>query len=360
MDNLTLGSGSYPADDVTFLVAPLEIALVDVATKEQLIQSGKKHYSEMLSEEKSPSEGHLALYNAALAHGGHRLAHEVIALAKALASEITARPIVLTSLVRAGVPLGVFLKRALTMLGVDAVHYGISIIRDRGIDDAALARIEARHGTAGICFIDGWTGKGAISKELSRSLKGRPGYDGIPRLVVLADPGGCAWLAASGDDWLIPFGILGATVSGLISRSVYQEPPHLHGARHWHHLQHMDCSAALANHVSALMAELAVNDIPPASWTDNNRATLWSTGQQVVDALAAKHQITNLNRVKPGIAEATRAVMRRVPEMVYVRSVDDPDVALLMLLANKAGVPITEVGDTLGSYRAVTIIQKVT
>lgn len=360
MDNATLGSGSYHPDDVNFLVAPLEIALVDVATKEQLIQSGRKHYSEMLSEEKAPSDGHLALYNAALQHGGPRLAREVMALAKALASQITARPIVLTSLVRAGVPLGVFLKRALALLGVDAVHYGISIIRDRGIDEAALATIEARHGTDGICFIDGWTGKGAIAKELTRSLQGRPGYLGMPRLVVLADPGGCAWLAASGDDWLIPFGILGATVSGLISRSVYRERPHLHGAKHWHHLQDMDCSAALADHVSALMAGLSINDVVPAHWTAAHRDALWAAGQGVVDALAARHQITNLNRAKPGIAEATRAVMRRVPEMVYVRSVDDPDVALLMLLANKAGVPITEVGDTLGSYRAVTIIQKVT
>ena len=35
-----------------------------------------------------------------------------------------------------------------------------------------------------------------------------------PRLVVLADPCGRAWLAASAEDWLIPSGILGATVSG--------------------------------------------------------------------------------------------------------------------------------------------------
>ncbi len=73
------------------------------------------------------------------------------------------------------------------------------------------------HGTDGIVFVDGWTGKGAITGELSRTLKDRPGYPEQPRLVVLADPCGCAWLAASDDDWLILFGIMGAPVSGLIS-----------------------------------------------------------------------------------------------------------------------------------------------
>ena len=43
------------------------------------------------------------------------------------------------------------------------------IIRDRGIDTAALEWIEHHHGTAGIVFVDGWTGKGAITGELIRS-----------------------------------------------------------------------------------------------------------------------------------------------------------------------------------------------
>ncbi len=59
-------------------------------------------------------------------------------------------------------------------MGKRSYHYGISIIRDRGIDAAALDYIESRHGTKGIVFVDGWTGKGAITGELSRTLKDRP------------------------------------------------------------------------------------------------------------------------------------------------------------------------------------------
>ena len=69
-------------------------------------------------------------------------------------------------------------------MGKTSWHYGISIIRDRGIDGAALDVIEERHGTSGIVFVDGWTGKGAITGELVRALKDRPGYPEQPRLVV--------------------------------------------------------------------------------------------------------------------------------------------------------------------------------
>jgi hypothetical protein len=69
--------------------------------------------------------------------------------------------------------------------------------------------------------------------------------------------------------------------------------------------------------------------------------------------------VDGINRIKPGIAEATRAVLRRVPDHVFVRQMDDPDVSLLVGLAKEKGIAVTEAGDTLGQYRAVTIIKKV-
>jgi hypothetical protein len=46
------------------------------------------------------------------------------------------------SLARAGTPMGALLARALRWLGrTDVRHYSISIIRDRGIDENALAFI---------------------------------------------------------------------------------------------------------------------------------------------------------------------------------------------------------------------------
>lgn len=358
MTDFTPFSGAYLAEDVHFLLQPVELEMTPVEKKEQLIQSGARHYSEMLSQEPEPTAWHLDIFSKALDSGAERLAKEVAMLAQALAERFGDTPIVLASLVRAGVPLGVMLHQTLRAMGKVSHHYGISIIRDRGIDDVALAWIEARHGTEGIVFIDGWTGKGAISGELRRSLRDRPGYPDEPRLAVLADPCGKAWLAASDDDWLIPFGIMGAPVSGMISRSIWSADG-LHGCVKCDHLAAFECSRMLVDTVAHYRQRLDFITLPRGELSQTKKAALSQQSEQVIQTLAQTYQISSINRIKPGIAEATRAVLRRVPDHVLVRSTDDPDVALLVYLAREKGLAITEVGDAIGQYRAVTIIKKV-
>lgn len=174
----------------------------DVLEKERLIQSKQKHYSEMISL-RVRRLTHKALYERALEQNGTRMAMDVQSLALALSEACTGPSIVLVSFVRAGLPLGVLLRRALLDMGRDAHHYGISIVRDRGIDKVALEAIIQAHGAENIVFVDGWTGKGAISGEIQRSLNGDSRFPEEPRLVVLADPCGRAWLSASAEDWVI-------------------------------------------------------------------------------------------------------------------------------------------------------------
>lgn len=351
-------SGSYLPEDVHFLLKPVEMEMTPVEQKEQLIQSGEKHYSEMLSQEPEPTAWHLDLFARALEQGAERLAKEVVMLAKALADRFGETPVILVSLVRAGVPLGVMLHQTLREMGKTSHHYGVSIIRDRGIDDTAMDWIEAQHGTEGIVFVDGWTGKGAITGQLRRSLENRAGYPQDPRLVVLADPCGVSWLAASDDDWLIPFGIMGAPVSGLISRSIWSSEG-LHGCVKCDHLSEFECSRLLVDTVAGCRRSLDLAAIPASPWVPQEYVHLKIRSEQVISSLAAEYDISSINRIKPGIAEATRAVLRRVPEHVLVRSVNDPDVALLVYLAREKNITITEVGDRIGQYRAVTIIKKV-
>ena len=60
-------SGSYAAGDVEFLLRQLpEPPFVSVADKEALIQSGRKHYSEMLSPERLPSARYLQVFEDAM------------------------------------------------------------------------------------------------------------------------------------------------------------------------------------------------------------------------------------------------------------------------------------------------------
>lgn len=346
-------SGSYDPDDVIFLMKPVALAPTGIAAKERLIQSGARHYSEMIPHEKVPGAAYLALYRDALARNGRRLARDIADLAGALAARAGGRgEIVLASLARAGTPVGVLLRRALRRLGVAAPHYSLSIIRDRGIDREALRHIAARHDPRDVVFVDGWTGKGAIAGELRTSLSGSSRC-----LAVVADPAGQADLAATSEDYLIPSGILGAIVSGLVSRSILNEalvgPGDLHACVHHRHLAPHDLSRAFVDAIDTL----AQAERPrPLTRTDAEREEAASACEALMARLMRDHDVADRNRIKPGIAEATRALLRRLPDRLLVRDEGDPDVRHLLLLAGESGL---EVGRLPGDsrYRAVTIIR---
>ena len=74
--------------------------------------------------------------------------------------------------------------------GLDLPHYAVSIVRGRGIDANALRWLAAHHDPADVVFVDGWTGKGAITRELAERQRSRPTVAGFdPEIAVLADPG---------------------------------------------------------------------------------------------------------------------------------------------------------------------------
>ena len=354
----TVGSGSYAPEDVHFLLRAVRMEMTDVAEKERLLQSGQKHYSEMISRESAPTGTHKELYARALAQNGGRMAADVQSLALALHAACPGPDIALVSFVRAGLPLGVLLRGALREMGRTVAHYGVSIIRDRGIDGVALEAVLRAHAPENIVFVDGWTGKGAISGELARTLAADRRFAGDPRLAVLADPCGRAWLAASAEDWLIPSGILGATVSGLVSRSIWPARGGLHGCVVYEHLREHDVSREFIERIES--ERKALSAVSPAlPWTAGRKRELQNAAARVIASLAARFGVADPNRVKPGIAEATRAVMRRVPDHVLVRDREDSDVQLLLHLTARAGVPVEEAGSELGPYRAVTVIRKV-
>lgn len=349
--------GSYDPADVTFLMKPVALAPTDIDTKERLIQSGRRHYSEMLSAESLPDPIYIELYEAALARNGARLAADIAGLAEALAERAgKGREVVIASLARAGTPIGALLARGLRRLGRSAPHYSLSIIRDRGIDRVALEHIASRHAPEDIVFVDGWTGKGAISTELQACLADRP-FGVSPFLAVIADPAGRADLAATEDDYLIASGLLNSIVSGLVSRSILNDsvvgPGDFHACVTYPHFAPHDVTRAFVETIDALATEV-VPSLDPRDAA--RRAGTAAACDALVETLMARLGITDRNRVKPGIAEATRAVLRRVPDRLFVRDPEDPDVAHLMHLAGSRGVPINRL-DADCRFRAVAIIK---
>jgi hypothetical protein len=348
-------SGSYSPEDVIFLLNPQEIAPTAIAEKEALIQSGERHYSEMLSAESVPDQRYMDLYANALSENAARLKHDVATLAQAIKQRPeTSENCVILSLARAGTPIGILLKRALQQLGVETFHYSISIIRGRGIDENALAYVAERHGTENAIFVDGWTGKGAIRGELDHSLEqSNSGFK--PFLAVVADPAGRADLAATFDDYVIPSGLLNGIVSGLVSRSVLNDD--VVGADDFH------ACVAMPEHADSdvsrdfISAVRKAGEWSPATetWTESAAPGVRAEADAMIRSIAEECDVRDLNRIKPGIAEATRAVLRRVPDRIYVQRRDDPDVAHICLLAEQAGVRVFE--RNMRTYRAITIIK---
>ena len=374
----TYGSGSYLASDVTVLldiVDKASVADVPVSQKEALIQSGQRHYSDMLTLEQAPTAIHEQLYQQALEQGTTRTATDIANLAYTLHHTFQQtvspeRPLVLVSLVRAGLPVGVLLQRALadtdSSYALPSIHYGISIIRDRGLDTVALQMILDTHRESSIIFIDGWTGKGAIYQELARSLDvfsecSHPNFinifhqgENVIPLLTLADPAGVAWLAASEDDWLIPSGLLNSTVSGLISRSLYTEPlSGLHRSVFYDNLVAVDHSLAFVDHIDTARRALST----PLQYLQTFKQPRYQTAD-LIDMLAAEYDISNRNRIKPTIAEATRAILRRDPERILLATADHPDTVLLRHLCSERDINITVLGAKILPYQAITLIKQ--
>jgi hypothetical protein len=372
------GSGSYLATDVTVLLDIVDkdaVADVPVSQKEALIQSGQRHYSDMLTLEDSPSAMHEQLYIEALEQGKTRAATDIANLAYTLQQVFQPTvnnecPLILVSLVRAGLPIGVLLQRALadadSSYALPSIHYGVSIIRDRGLDPVALQMILDSHPHSPIVFVDGWTGKGAIYQELARSLEAfadpnHPNFanifhqgKGVIPLLTLADPAGVAWLAASEEDWLIPSGLLNSTVSGLISRSLYTEPElGLHRSVFYDNLIKADHSLAFIDYIDTTRRTLSTHlqCLPTYKHPRYQTADL-------IDKLAAEYNISNRNRIKPTIAEATRAILRRDPECILLASDEHPDTVLLRHLCAQRHIAISVLGDKILPYQAITLIKQ--
>ena len=349
-------SGSYQAGDVQFLLRQLPAQqFTSVADKEALIQSGRKHYSEMLSPESLPSERYLQVFEDACAANLKQMARDCLALGGMIADR-RAGDVTVVSLARAGTPVGVIAKRLLEQrFGRGAVHYSVSIARDRGIDAVALRQIVQHHAPESIVFIDGWTGKGVISRELAHSVARFNDEHGTAidsGLYVLSDLAGSAACAASEADYLIPSSILNATVSGLVSRTVVGAPDQLHGCIYYEAFAPHDRSRQFVDAVTAAALALDGADLPHAAL---DRAAAAATSRACLAQLQQEYGVVDVNLIKPGIGEATRVLLRRVPRLLLVRDPASADVRHLTLLAQEKNVPL--IIDRSLPYQAVSLIR---
>ncbi|MFH9823447.1 phosphoribosyltransferase [Streptomyces bobili] len=346
---------SYAPEEVGWLLQDLSDVALEAPTeeREEAIQSGGAHYAESLPVEYQPSEQYQELFHAALETSAARLAQAVGAVTELVIAERSPRP-VLVSLARAGTPVGVLMRRwARHRHGLDLPHYAVSIVRGRGIDANALRWLAEHHDPADVVFVDGWTGKGAISRELAAAVEefeaagGGAGFD--PDIAVLADPGSCVRTYGTREDFLIPSACLNSTVSGLISRTVLRAdlvgPDDFHGAKFYRELAGADLSGVFLDAVSARFPEVAeAVDATVKELLAADREPTWE-GWAAVERISEEYGIHDVNLVKPGVGETTRVLLRRVPWKILARAGAGADLDHVRLLAGQRGVPVEEVGD---------------
>ena len=343
---------TYRAEDVELLLKDITGLVEPMGTRERehAIQAGR-HYCEMLPIEYEPTSPYLAAYEKARTHYAPLVAATVATAAEAVYRAKKKRP-VLVSLARAGTPIGILMKHYLKKrFGANVPHYTISIIRNIGIDENAMRYILARHVPETIQFIDGWTGKGAIQRELKRAIKAYPHVDA--GLAVLSDPANVAAIAGTQNDFLIASACLNSTVSGLLSRTFFRRDiigsRDFHGAAFYKNLRKQDRTYEFINAVEAHFPKEA----SPARYTKSKYA-----GITEVEQIARTFSIENINLIKPGIGEATRVLLRRLPWKILVHSLDDAEhLGHLYQLAREKGVEMAVF--PLQNYKACGLIQTI-
>ncbi|WP_432071551.1 phosphoribosyltransferase [Streptomyces wuyuanensis] len=351
---------SYAPDEVGWLLQDLSDVELEAPTeeREEAIQSGGAHYAESLPVEYQPSDAYQELFHAALETSAARIARAVGAVTDTVLAELPQRhrpgtppherrP-VLVSLARAGTPVGVLMRRwARHRHGLDLPHYAVSIVRGRGIDANALRWLAAHHDPADVVFVDGWTGKGAITRELAAALGEFDGF--VPEIAVLADPGGCVRTYGTREDFLIPSACLNSTVSGLISRTVLRTdlvgPHDFHGAKYYRELAAADVSGHFLDTVEARFDEVTdAVDADVKELLSADRAPTWA-GWAAVERISEEYGIHDVNLVKPGVGETTRVLLRRVPWKILAKRGAGADLDHVRLLAEQRGVPVEEIDD---------------
>ena len=342
---------SYKDEDVILLLKDITGLVKPQSTqeREELIQSGK-HYSEMLPIEYVPTEKYMRVYKESLKNFSKPVALAVGRLADKIIEQ-KGKEVVLVSLARAGIPIGILLKRYIAKkYKLDFPHYSISIIRGRGIDDNTMKYLLDRYRPEQLLFVDGWIGKGAILNELRKDISA---YDGVSSdIAVIADPANVTDLCGTHQDILIPSSCLNSTVSGLISRTFLRDDiigeNDFHGAAYYKELTDSDLSYEFI--------EAIENEFEMESEATEER--IEGLGIDEVRKIGENYDISDINLIKPGIGETTRVLLRRVPWKVLIdeRYKDDPQLEHLVRLAKEKDVEVELYPMT--HYKCCGIIKK--
>jgi hypothetical protein len=136
-------------------------------------------------------------------------------------------------------------------------------------------------------------------------------------------------------------------------------PSDFHGCVYYDEYRDHDLSRAFVDAVSDEASRL-LGDAPLPAVTGvsaGRRAQLRANNDDFLREAERRFSIRDVNHIKPGIGEATRVLLRRVPDRLLLRDPDATEVNHLRVLAEEKRVPVF-VDSTL-PYRAAALIKEV-
>ena len=359
-------SGTYNAEDVTFLLKEIFIESTSIEDKEKNIQKNTSHYSEMITYEKAPTTSYMDIFYSTLELNRVKFATHLMVLAQKINLKYESQDeIVIVSLARAGTPIGVILTKLLKHnFSRKVTHYTVSIIRDKGLDLNALKFITEKHSSCTIAFVDGWTGKGVIGQELKKSVD-IFNYEHntcvSSNLFVVADISGTAYWSASSEDYLIPSAVLNSTISGLVSRTIlidkYIGRDDYHGCLFYNNLLEHDISQWFADEIfkaaQILLPEDVKKSFDKAEKITKKHSQIQS--KKTIKQFLTYYNLDNKNYIKPGIGESTRVLLRRLPKEIVIKNKNDVNIQHLLHLCEKKQVSVRL--DSNLFYNCVAVIE---
>ena len=358
MENINLVKHSYNGDCI-FLLKDLtdKIKEITIEEKENLIRSGVS-YSEMISKESIPSEDIKNIFLNILNRDKKLIAYYVAKISEIIYRK-KGNKLVIVSLARAGTPYGILIRKYVKLkYKVDIPHYSISIIRGKGIDANALKYILNKNREANIQFVDGWTGKGSITKELNKSIddfnnKNKTNIDNS--LAVISDPAKLCKVCGTREDFGIATCCLNSTVSGLISRTIHNEKYigkyEFHGAKTLYYLKEQDCSQYFIDEINKEFNKINIDYKDLVLEIEDKEYSV-----KIVNKIRELYDVNNINNIKLSVGESARVLLRRDPRVVLVKNKADKNVEHIIKLAEEKGVKVIEYKDS--DYNCISIINE--
>ena len=319
------------SDDVILLLNDVSdtVRAKSIEEREKLIGQGKKAY-EMIPMEDTPTKEEITFYEKALEVSAEDTAVAVRQLAESIYAR-KGQDLVLVSLIRGGLATGILVKRYLEKkYEIKVPHYALTLVGTKGIDKKALEYILEREEARNIQFVDGWTGKGAVSRTLEREVKD---YIGLcSDLAVLSDPANIVKTSGTHEDILVASACLNAPLSGLLSRAMPLEDSFF-GAVFFEDMIEYDRTY---HFIDTIERKMAYNE---GKMTYEECSF---DGLSEVKEIAKDFGGIDIHFIKPGVGETIRAFIRKKPDLILIKEEKDKYTGLVRELAKQNAVKVRE------------------